>query len=75
MKKNSGMNIFGIVIMILLLHVNPIHALWTYWLTLEQIETGWGFTTRMEIAVLYPWLTELICAPAMIAAVVYLIMS
>lgn len=75
MKEKSGMNVFGIINIVLLSHVNPIHALWTYWLTAEQVETGWGHGTNMELAVLYPWLIELLCAPAMIAAAVYLIMS
>lgn len=75
MKENSGMNIFGVANIILLAHVNPILAFWTYWLTAEQIETGWGFSTNMEMLVLLPWLIQLLCLPALIAAVVYLVMS
>lgn len=69
------MTIFGIVMLSLLSLVNLSHILWTYWLTVEQIKTGWGFGTSIELAVLYPWLTELFCAPVLLAAAVYLILS
>lgn len=75
MKKNMGMNVFGVITIVLLSLVNLSHGLWTYWLVAEQLQTGWGYGTNMDLAVLMPWLAELLCAPAMIAAVVYLIMS
>lgn len=75
MKQYKGMNVFGIVSIVLMVLVNLGHGLWTYWLTAEQIKTGWGYGTNMDIAVLWPWITELLCAPAMVAVVVYLVMS
>ena len=74
-KKSEGMLVFGAIVTLMLSIVNLSHMLWTWWLVSEQIETGWGYGTNMEMGVLYPWMTELICVPAMIAAVVYLIMS
>lgn len=69
------MNVFGIINIVLLTLVNLAHLLWTVWLAMEQVSTGWGYGTNMEMAVLMPWLIELICLPAMIAGVVYLILS
>lgn len=74
-KKSEGMIVFGAIVTLLLSLVNLSHVLWTWWLVSEQIKTGWGFGTNIEMAVLYPWMTELLCVPALTAAVVYLIMS
>lgn len=75
MKRYHVMNVFGVILLVMLVLVNLSHLLWTGWLIAEQIETGWGNGTKMEMLVLLPWLTELLCTPAMVAGVVYLILS
>ena len=75
MKEHKGMNVFGVITGMLMVGVNLVHAVWTYWLIAEQIETGWGYSTNMEMLVLLPWMIELICAPVLLTGVVYFIMS
>lgn len=68
------MIIFGIILLAALTISNLLHLPWSVWLIWEQAETGWGSSTGMELAVLYPWLTEVLCAPVLIAAAVYFIL-
>lgn len=74
-KKSDGMNVFGVLASILLLIANLLHIFWTGCLGFEQIETGWGYGTNMEMGVLYPWFCELLSAPAFLAGIVFLIMN
>lgn len=74
-EKHHVMNVLGVVTIVMLVLANLGHLLWTAWLIAEQAKTGWGYGTNMDLAVLMPWITELLCAPAMIAAVVYLALS
>lgn len=46
----------GWILTALLAGTNAVHLLWTVWLTVEQVRTGWGYGTSMELAVLMPWL-------------------
>ncbi|MBO5321783.1 MAG: hypothetical protein J6B22_04150 [Clostridia bacterium] len=75
MNKNIKMNIFSIIMIVLLILVNLVHLIWSFWLISEQIKTGFGFGTNMEIGVLYPWITEILCSPILISGIVYLIIS
>ena len=75
MKKSDATNVFGAWTSIFLLIANLLHIIWTVWLISEQIDTGWGYSTNMEMGVLYPWLCELLCAPAFLAGIVFLIMN
>lgn len=75
MKRTHAMNVFGVITVVMLVLVNLGHLLWTFWLVAEQVQTGWGYGTNMDLAVLMPWITEFVCAPAMIAGVVYLVLS
>ncbi|MBO5090443.1 MAG: hypothetical protein J6C27_05990 [Clostridia bacterium] len=72
---NKKMNVFSIIMIVLLILVNLAHLIWTFGLVSEQIKTGFGFGTNMEIGVLYPWITEILCSPVLISAIVYLIIS
>lgn len=75
MKKNSvGMNILGGVTFGCSIVANITQLLWTVWLTIEQIQTGWGFPTQMEMFVLVVWLTQILCIPALILGSVYLLL-
>lgn len=73
MNGNKKMNIFSIIMIVLLILINLAHLLWTFWLVIEQIKTGFGFGTNMELGVLYPWITEILCSPVLIGGIVYLI--
>ena len=75
MKTEEKMDAFGATVLALLAGVNVLHLLWTVWLTAEQIQTGWGYGTDIEMLALLPWLTELVCIPALIVGLVYLILS
>lgn len=75
MKHSSKLTVFSNILTPLLALTNVSHLLWTCWLIAEQVRTGWGFGTNMELAVLYPWLTELLCTPVLLASLVYFILS
>ena len=42
---------------------------------MEQIKTGWGYGTNLELGVLWPWLIELLCLPVVITEIVYFIIN
>ena len=73
--NNKKINIFSIIMIILLVLINLAHLLWTVWLTIEQVKTGFGFGTNMELGVLYPWLTEILSYPVIITEIIYIIIS
>ncbi len=73
--NNKKINIFSIIMIILLVLINLAHLLWTVWLTIEQVKTGFGFGTNMELGVLYPWLTEILSSPVIITEIIYIIIS
>lgn len=75
MKKTKGSNIFGIILIVALSWGNLLHLLWTIWLTVEQIRTGWGGGTGIEMLALMPWAIEWIFAPFLLAEIVYLVLS
>lgn len=73
--KHRRMEDVGTIMIFLTSLGNAAHLLWTFWLIDEQIETGWGFGTKIELGVLYPWITEILCAPILIAGIIYLIVA
>ena len=75
MKQRKSMEVFPVVLMVGLSLANLSHLLWTVWLTLEQIKTGWKGGTNIEMLALLPWMTELCCVPVLLAGVVYMIFS
>lgn len=73
-KPRKKMDTFAIVMLVALCQANLCLVLWTVWLTLEQIQTGWGGGTGMEMLALLPWMAELLCLPVLLAGLVYLVM-
>lgn len=75
MEGNKAISVYGIVMIYLLSLGNLFNIVWTIWLTVEQIQTGWFYGTDMELAVLWPWLIELLCSPLLIGGIVYFILQ
>jgi len=71
--KRSADN-FGSGMLAALATANVLNLIWTIWLTVEQVKTGWGFGTNMELGVLWPWLTQVICVPVLVASIIYFVM-
>lgn len=74
-KKSNAATVFGIIVTALSVVANTVHLPWLIWLSVEQIQTGWGFGTWMELAILWPWMIEFILSPILIAGVAFLIVS
>ena len=74
-KKSNAATVFGIIVTALSVVANTVHLPWLIWLSIEQIQTGWGFGTWMELAVLWPWMIEFILSPILIAGIAFLIFA
>ena len=70
-KKSDGMNVFGVFTSLALIVTNLFHVIWTWCLCAEQAETGWGYGTNLEMAVLYPWICEALTLPVILAGIIY----
>ncbi len=64
---------FGIIFTVMLSFSNLIHLIWTFGISVEQIETGWGYGTNWELGVLLPWITEAILSPLLLVSLIYCI--
>lgn len=73
--KESKTTIFGILLIPALGLVNLSHLLWTVWLTVEQIKTGWDYGTGISTLGIVPLLTQLFSAPALLSAVLFFILA
>lgn len=69
------MTVLGIVAAVAAGQANLCHLLFTIWAISEQLDTGWGYGTNMEMAVLLPWTIELLCIPVFILGLVYFILA
>lgn len=68
-KKNTY---YGIVCIVFLSIISLFHLFWTITLSIEQIKTGWGNGTSLELGVLYPLLIEFISIPFLITEIIFL---
>ena len=75
MKKNTKMTVFGIISAIMSAIFNLMLAIWTYTLVAEQINTGWGFGTNLEILALVPMLLSLISVSALTVGAIYILFT
>lgn len=75
MNQRKSMDNFAIVTVVVLSVVNLLHLLWTVWLTAEQIETGWGGGTGIEMMAILLWMTEFLCLPGLLFGLVYWVLS
>jgi hypothetical protein len=63
------------VVLAALIPANFLHLGWTYWLLDEQIETGWGGGTGLEMMALALWMLEALCVPVLALGVIYFVLS
>ena len=73
--KNHKLSVFGVLLIYLLSVANAFNIFWCYWLVSEQIFTGWGYGTNMDILVLVPWIIQIACIPIAITTIVYFVIS
>ncbi len=64
---------FGVITLIFAAIGNIINLPWTAWLVAEQIKTGFGFGTDMEMAALLPWIAEVLSLPVIVLGIVYFV--
>ena len=69
------MLILGILTLVGGVQANLCHLLFTLWAISEQLDTGWGYGTNMEMAVLLPWTLELVSIPVVILGLVYFLLT
>lgn len=65
--------ILGVIMTVSSSLANLAHSIFTVWLLIEQIETGWGYGTNIEMGALFPWLIEIASMPLLIFGIVYFI--
>ena len=75
MQKGKKMRVLATLLLVALSWVNLLHLLWTVWLTVEQVKTGWGYSTDLEMLALLPITQETLSIPILVACVVYFILS
>lgn len=73
MKETSGIKVFRIVIMLILIMSNLLHSGYTWWIVDEQIETGYGYGTNIEMGALFIWMFEFLLIPVFIVGLIYFI--
>lgn len=66
---------FGAAVNVAAVAADLIHAPFTLLLIFEQIKTGWGYGTDVEMFALYPWMIEFLALPILPAEIVFLILS
>ena len=69
------MAVFAAILLCVLGITNLVNLPWFVWLTIEQIETGWGFSTNMEMLALLPLGIEFLSLPVILLATIYVVLS
>lgn len=70
-KGNRVKNTLGIILITVLSPANLINLPWTFMLAVEQLQTGFGAGTLLEVGVLYPWMCEFVCFPVLLCGLLY----
>ena len=68
------MEVMGVIGIVVLVIANLINLPWSFWLVTEQLETGWGYGTNVEMMALLIWMVEFVSIPAVIFAITYFIL-
>lgn len=71
MNPPKSMNNFAVCMVAALAPANFLHLGWTVWITAEQIKTGWGGGTGLEMMALLLWITQLLCVPVLLLGMIY----
>lgn len=67
----NSKSVFSVITTISLIIANIFHILFTILIIIEEIQTGIGYTTNLEILVILPWIIEIvICLPVIVLAIV-----
>lgn len=72
-RRNN--NILGIVAVIILSAINLLHFPLFFLALAEQVQTGWGYGTNLELGVLFWWLAEIVLSVPFILACVFTALS
>lgn len=68
-SKWTPLMVAGLVEMIALIACNILHGVWTYSVIAEEVKTGWGHPTNMDLFVFYPWILEFVSIPLVVAGI------
>ena len=63
------------VMLAALIPANFLHLGWTYWLTAEQIKTGWGYGTNISTLGLVPMVIQRLSIPVLLAALLFFVLA
>lgn len=74
-KYSTGATVCGIIVTTLSTLANLLHLPWFIQILAEQVRTGWGGGTNIELAVLYPWMIEFLSIPVLIGGIALFIVS
>ena len=72
LMKSKGVNIYGILTAIASSISNLLQIFWLVWLAAEQVKTGFGHGTDMDILALIPMIMNIIAIPSIIASMIFL---
>ena len=76
MRQTSAfINVYGGLTFGSLIAGNLSQLFWIIWLTGEQLVTGWGFGTNIEIFVLMIWCTQIIALPILVVGLIFVILN
>ena len=70
-KSSTAVYVYGIVMIFIQALSNIANAPWTIWLTAEQIDTGWGGGTGIEMLALLPFTSYVFTIPVIIGVLLY----
>ena len=65
--------VFLIILLVCFIIFNLIHILFPIWLIVEDIKNGTIVSTSIELAVLYPWIIEILSIPFVVAEILVLL--
>lgn len=61
---------FSIILLVIFILLNLIHIIFPIWLIIEDIKAGTVVGTNIELAVLYPWIIEILSLPLILLQIV-----
>lgn len=74
-KPSIGMNIYGGIMAGILTLANLAHMIFTIPMAIEQIITGFGYGSDIELGALVIWMLQALIIPVIIASVIFLCLN